>query len=74
MVIRVKTRRETPRDWAEINPVLADGEIGVEKEDSDTIRFKIGNGTDRWTRLPYCDVATSGGGGGDINFIDGGRA
>ena len=29
MVIRVKTRRETPRDWAEINPVLADGEIGV---------------------------------------------
>ena len=36
--------------WAAQNPILQRGEIGIEQ---DTLRFKIGNGTDRWNNLDY---------------------
>ena len=59
MVIRVTTRREFPNDWSKINPILGDGELGIEREDADTIKFKIGNGIDKWSDLPYCEVPSS---------------
>ena len=36
--------------WAAQNPILQRGEIGIEQ---DTLRFKIGNGIDRWNNLDY---------------------
>lgn len=36
--------------WYNINPILAEGEIGIE---SDTGKFKYGNGTSPWRELEY---------------------
>ena len=39
--------------WTNKNPVLLNGEIGVE---SDTGKFKIGDGTKSWLQLPYASM------------------
>ena len=44
-------------DWTLVNPVLLAGELGVE---TDTGRFKFGNGANPWNELPYS--GESGGG------------
>ena len=46
----IQQRRDTAAQWTSVNPVLASGEIGVE---TDTLNFKIGNGTSTWTQLSY---------------------
>jgi hypothetical protein len=50
MADRIQIRRDTASNWTSVNPVLADGEIGLER---DTSQFKIGNGTALWSSLPY---------------------
>jgi hypothetical protein len=47
---RIKIRRDTAAVWTSVNPILADGEIGFER---DTLKIKVGNGADSWTTLPY---------------------
>ena len=49
---RIQLRRDTPANWASSNPVLLEGELGLEL-DSTRNRMKIGNGTDAWNDLPY---------------------
>lgn len=56
MPIRIQLRRDTAANWASVNPVLAQGEMGIE---IDTDRAKIGNAVDAWNDLPY--VFESGG-------------
>jgi hypothetical protein len=46
----VQIKRGTAAQWASLNPVLADGEPGVER---DTGRIKVGNGVSFWSSLPY---------------------
>lgn len=46
----IKLRRNNTANWASENPILAEGELGIEL-DSNT--FKIGNGTTPWLDLPY---------------------
>jgi hypothetical protein len=48
MATRMQQRRGTAAEWTSINPVLAGGEIGYE---SDTGRFKMGDGTNNWENL-----------------------
>lgn len=43
-------RNGTAATWNSRNPVLRDGEFGVEK---DTGKLKIGDGSTQWTALPY---------------------
>lgn len=43
-------RRGTAAAWTAANPTLLSGEMGVE---TDTRKFKIGNGTDAWNDLGY---------------------
>lgn len=43
-------RRGTAALWTSVNPVLAVGEKGYE---TDTGKFKYGNGSAAWTALPY---------------------
>jgi Major tropism determinant N-terminal domain/Repeat of unknown function (DUF5907) len=43
-------RRKTEADWTSANPVLMAGELGLE---TDTARFKFGNGATAWNSLPY---------------------
>lgn len=41
MAIRIQLRRDTAANWVSANPALLAGEIGIE---TDTLKFKIGNG------------------------------
>lgn len=50
MANRIQFRRDTAANWATYDPVLADGEIGIER---DTQRFKLGDGVSKWSALPY---------------------
>lgn len=50
MVYKIKLRRGTAAAWTSTNPVLLDGEPGFE---SDTGRYKLGDGASAWTALPY---------------------
>jgi hypothetical protein len=50
MAIQIQFRRGTAAEWTNVDPILAEGEMGIE---TDTNLFKIGNGNDTWTELPY---------------------
>lgn len=43
-------RRGRPEEWEMQDPILSEGEPGLEKG---TGKFKIGNGISTWSRLPY---------------------
>lgn len=47
---RIKIRNGTAAQWASSNSILAAGEMGLE---SDTNKFKFGNGTSTWNNLNY---------------------
>lgn len=57
--VRIQVRRGLSSEWTTANPVLAAGEMGVE---TNTNKFKFGNGTDAWTALSYAasDAAAIG--------------
>lgn len=46
----IQHRRDTQLNWTNTNPLLAEGEIGVE---TDTNKFKIGDGITVWQNLAY---------------------
>ena len=50
MATRMQQRRGTAAQWTAANPTLAAGEIGFE---TDTSKFKMGNGSSAWTALTY---------------------
>jgi hypothetical protein len=47
---QMQVRRGTASSWTSTNPTLAAGELGFE---TDTGKFKIGNGSSTWTALSY---------------------
>jgi len=53
---QIQTRRGTAASWTSTNPTLAAGEIGFE---TDTGKFKIGNGSTAWASLAYSAGATA---------------
>lgn len=55
MATIIQMRRGTAAVWAEVNPVLAAGEIGVE---TDTLKIKIGDGVTAWNSVAYYMGAT----------------
>jgi hypothetical protein len=70
-VYEFRFQRGTSSRWTQLNPILGAGEPGVE---TDTGKFKIGDGTTPWVDLEYfineagviaiVDDALAGGGGG----------
>ena len=69
---RIQNRRDTAANWTSTNPVLGSGEIGVE---TNTGKFKIGDGSTAWTSLLYApaglaSTATSlvGGAAGSLPY------
>ena len=50
MTVRIQLRRGSSSEWYFVNPVIADGEIALE---SDTHKYKVGDGVTRWNQLPY---------------------
>lgn len=53
---KLQVRRDTAANWTSTNPTLAAGEIGFE---TDTLKFKIGNGSTAWNSLAYQNASTS---------------
>ena len=66
MAIQIQIRRDTAANWTSVDPILAEGEFGLE---TDTNQMKIGDGVLAWTALAYF-----GGGGNpfdqDLNTTD----
>jgi hypothetical protein len=50
MAVQIQLRRGTAAEWTAANPILAQGEMGVE---TDTGQFKVGNGVADWNTLGY---------------------
>ena len=58
MAIRIQLSRDTAANWTSSNPVLRAGELGIE---TDTLKFKIGNGSSTWTQITtYANVTSTG--------------
>lgn len=50
MATKIQVRRDTSSNWTSLNPILGAGEIGFE---TNTGKFKIGNGSSGWSALDY---------------------
>ena len=50
MTTKIQVRRDTSSNWTNTNPILSLGEVGFE---TDTGKFKIGNGSSLWSALDY---------------------
>lgn len=52
-LVRIQNRRKTAAAWTAANEVLLQGEFGVE---TDTSKYKVGDGSTTWTLLKYAGV------------------
>jgi hypothetical protein len=50
MAVQIQLRGDTAANWTSTNPTLSAREIGIE---TDTNKFKIGNGSTAWNSLAY---------------------
>lgn len=50
MAVQIQWRRDTAANWTSVNPVLSEGEVGLE---TDTGKVKVGNGVGTWSALSY---------------------
>lgn len=53
MSVQIKLRRDTAANWVIVNPVLGQGEPGLE---TDTLKLKYGDGVTHWNQLTYPTV------------------
>lgn len=60
-------RGDTAAAWTYANPTLMEREVGWE---TDTLRFKLGDGVTPWSELPYVGFG-GGGGGGAVTSVNG---
>ncbi len=69
MAKQIQIRRDTAANWTAANPVLAQGEIGIELDGlgTSTVLQKIGDGVTAWNDLPYQES----GGGGAVDSVNG---
>lgn len=57
VAVRLQIRNDTASNWQQHNPILAVGELAIE---TDTRKFKIGNGNQAWNDLPYATQGETG--------------
>ena len=53
MAVQIQLRRDTASNWTSANPTLAAGEFAIE---TDTDKYKIGDGTTAWASLAYSSL------------------
>ena len=55
MALRWQVKRDTAAQWTANNPILAEGEFGVETESIGTsaLKIKMGDGITPWANLAY---------------------
>lgn len=56
MAVKIQLRRDVASAWTSSNPTLSVGEMGVE---TDTAKYKIGDGTTAWTSLGYSSLPST---------------
>lgn len=56
MPVKIQFRRGTATQWTSANPTLAAGEFGLE---TDTSKYKIGDGTTAWSSLGYSSLPST---------------
>jgi hypothetical protein len=56
MAAVIQFRRDTASAWTSANPTMASGEIGFE---TDTSKFKIGDGSTAWSSLGYSSLPST---------------
>lgn len=47
--------RDTSANWTASDPVLLDGEIVIVDTDAGDVRYKVGDGTKKYSQLPFTD-------------------
>lgn len=52
----LKHRRGTTEQWSTSDAIIYDGEIVVEKSDDGHTRLKVGDGTKKFSELPYMNM------------------
>ena len=69
MAYLIQLRKSLASEWTSVNPILADGEPGVER---DTKKMKLGDGITAWNLLPYTSPGPVGPQGekGDFSYAD----
>lgn len=70
---KIRPRRSTRVQWESINPILEEGELGIEYPDTGIgtglCKFKLGDGFTKWTELPYAfDGNSAGVNGGNVSL------
>ena len=63
MATQIQFRRGLSTEWTSVNPILAQGEMGLEL---DTNKAKIGDGVQNWNALPYSGIVGPQGPQGDV--------
>ena len=66
MAINIQFRRGTASEWTAANPTLAVAEFGVE---TDTDKFKLGDGATAWTSLAYGGIQGPAGADGTSGVV-----
>jgi hypothetical protein len=56
--VQMAQRKDTAANWTAANPILLSGEIGYE---TDTKKFKIGDGSTNWNTLAYLPIPDGSG-------------
>ena len=69
MAIQIQFKRGTASQWTSSNPVLALAEMGIE---TDTNKFKIGNGSTAWNSLSYGGIQGYTGSSGGLGYTGSG--
>ena len=56
MAVQIQLRRDTAANWTTNDPTLAAGEFAIE---TDTDKYKIGDGSTAWTSLSYSSLPSN---------------
>ena len=64
MANRIQLRRDTQANWERVNPILEDGEPGLDITQN---KIKYGDGSSTWTELAYASGGSTGSGNALVN-------
>jgi hypothetical protein len=64
MPVQFQFRRGNNSAWTGANPILAEGEMGIEITAGGNRLFKIGDGANTWSNLPYVGIQGTSGASG----------
>ena len=55
-ITRIILKSDTTKNWNKSNPVLINGELGIENCSNGITKMKIGNGKSKWKDLKYLTI------------------